>query len=313
MTLRIDYESGAFPPSCRVKSGTGTLKTSWSKLLWAAITVGKPNKWYILEHGLVSVFHTVSRLCHIRMALVRGSDGYLSRRAALKLVDPDGKRMVSHDLGITLCKLFASECLRTPWLLNLNAFHPKLNPQYKGSRRPDFVGKERIGCRSRVVRPIWHVFESKGRSDTPSPKEREKAKEQADSLVSVNHVPCVLHVGSFAYFKSEKLHFYWFDPEPEGEEFIELPDPDTEWQHYYGPALQLARDTEALSSILDIKVEIHPEIRSLLDEKEWKEAHEEAEQRYEIFLESGYQGDGLRVITGPSWDDRGDEGADRLE
>ena len=313
MTLRIDYGSGAFPPGCMVKSGTGTLKTSWSKLLWAAITVGKPNKWYILEHGLVSVFHTVSRLCHIRMALVRGFDGYLWRRPTLKLMDPDGKRMVSHDLGITLCKLFASERLCTPWLLNLNVFRPNLNPQYKGSRRPDFVGKERIDRRSCVVRPIWHVFESKGRSDAPSPKEKEKAKEQASSLVFVNHDPCVLHVASFAYFKSEKLYFHWFDPEPDGEDFIELPDPDLEWQHYYGPALQLARDTDAISLILDIKVKIHPKIRSLLDEGRWKRAHEEAEERHGIFLEEGYQEDGLRVIPGPSWNDQGDEVVDRPE
>lgn len=306
MALRIDYESGAFPLGCRVRSGTGTLKTSWSKLLWAAITVGKPNKWYIFEHGLASVFHTVSRLCRIRMALKRDLDGRLRRSKALKSMNRTEKGMASHDLGITLCKLFASENLCTPWLLDLDVFQSDLNPIFRGRYRPDFVGKERAGCK-------WHVFESKGRSRAPLPEKCGEAKRQANALISINSVSCDLHVASFAYFKSEKLHFYWFDPEPDGEEFIELLDPDMEWQHYYGPALQLARDTDALSSILDIKVEIHPEIRSLLDEKEWKKAHEEAERRYEIFLEAGYQGDGLRVITGPSWDDREDEGADRLE
>ena len=53
MKLKIDYESKDFPPSYNV--GSGTLSTSWDDLLWAAITVGRPNTWYFSPHSPASL------------------------------------------------------------------------------------------------------------------------------------------------------------------------------------------------------------------------------------------------------------------
>jgi len=44
MPLHIDYESDGFPRRMARLRGLNTLTTSWGELLWAAITVGRPNR-----------------------------------------------------------------------------------------------------------------------------------------------------------------------------------------------------------------------------------------------------------------------------
>jgi hypothetical protein len=61
MTLRIDYESEGFPTSVPELNGQGTLNTSWDELLWAAITVGRPNRQYVFRHGRSSTYEALFR------------------------------------------------------------------------------------------------------------------------------------------------------------------------------------------------------------------------------------------------------------
>jgi hypothetical protein len=42
-------------------------------------------------------------------------------------------------LGMTLCKVFASRFLLTPWLLHLDVFRAALNAVTLGRSRPDLV------------------------------------------------------------------------------------------------------------------------------------------------------------------------------
>jgi hypothetical protein len=296
MTLRIDYRSRAFPASYTFRSGI--LSTSWDELLWAAITLGRPSTYHVFRYGHASFHEAIFRLALIRMAVEQDWNGYLRRTDAFAALDPTEKGMVSYFFGMTLCKLFASRLLLVPWLLHLDVFRSVLNPVTLGRSRPDLVGEGISGK--------WHAFESKGRSSVPSSADKAKAKAQAQRLVSVNGRNCSLQVGSFAFFRSDLLEFYWRDPEPDSTDAIDLPRPDAEWRYYYEPALSLASDTDsepiaAERELADVKVEIHPKVRQLLEEGQWAQARHLAIEQRLAFISEGYQPDGIKLTAGESW------------
>jgi len=172
------------------------LSVTWDDILWAAVTVGRPNRHYVFRHGAASVYEAVFRWSLVRMALEqRGPRGSrLRRTTAAKTLDPTEKGAVSYFLGMTFCKLFATELLNTPWLLHLDVCRPSLNPVLTGRSRPDLVGRVN-GTRQ------WHAFECKGRISPPDATTKTKAKNQAQRLVSVNGTPCTLHVGAIVTFR----------------------------------------------------------------------------------------------------------------
>ena len=169
MSLVIPYESQDFPPEYGI--GPGILTTSWDDLLWAALTVGRPNTAYVFQHGEASLYEALFRLSLIRMAVEQDYFGELNRTTAFAELDPTEKGAVSYFLGMTLCKLFAAKLLHAPWLLHLDIFRDSLNPGLLGRSRPDLVGLDAFGR--------WHAFESKGRSGSPSDHDIENAKNQA--------------------------------------------------------------------------------------------------------------------------------------
>ncbi len=296
MLLHIPYESQSFPSSYSVRSGT--LETSWDELLWAAITIGRPSTYHVFRHGPASFNEAIFRLSLMRMAIQQDWNGNLRRTEAFAALDPTEKGMVSYFLGMVLCKLFANRLLRTPWLLHLDVFRDQLNLGILGRSRPDLVGQDFTGG--------WLAFESKGRSSAPSSNDREKAKVQAQRLVSVGGQDCTLHVGSFSFFRSEILEFYWRDPEPDSLDVINLPKAEGEWRYYFEPALKLAdeEDFGALATerdLADIRVEIHPKIRSLLRSGEWLRAKQVADILRDTLLADGYRADGIRISVGESW------------
>lgn len=296
MTLRIDHESEGFPGHRNICAGT--LCTSWRDLIWAAITVGRPSKFDVFKHGSASLFECVFRWAIVHMAVEKNYSGRLKRTAAFRTLDPTEKGMIGYFLGMTLCKLFAAKLLKTDWLLHLDIFSQDINIHRLGRSRPDLVGKDFAGK--------WHAFECKGRSGAVLLGDKKRAKNQAQRVVSVDGARCDLHVGSFAFFRSDILQFYWRDPEPEGETPIELPLPERVWKYYYEPAFNLAtRARDEVPSVLhesvDFSVEIHPEIEGLLGYGRWDDAHKQAVGMREELLDSGYQADGLRVVLGDSW------------
>jgi hypothetical protein len=296
MTLRIDYRSEAFPASHSIRSGT--LETSWDELLWAAITIGRPSTLHVFRHGRASFHEAIFRLALIRMAIEQDWWANLRRTDAFVSLDPTEKGMVSYFLGMTLCKLFASRLLLAPRLLHLDVFRRELNPVNLGRSRPDLVGEDNNGK--------WHAFECKGRASVPSEADQAKAKGQAQRLVSVNKQRCDLQIGSFAYFRSDVLEFYWRDPESDSRNGIDLPTPETEWRYYYEPALSLATDSdiEPMASerrLADVRVEIQPEIHQTLLQGRWSQAKQSAGNRREALTSHGYQPDGIKVTAGESW------------
>ena len=299
--LRIAYTSADFPTARSL--GSGELRTSWNELLWAALTVGRPNVAHVFQHADASFFEAVFRLSLVRMALEQEPfGGRLRRTAAFKSLDPTEKGAVTYFLGMAVCKLFAKRLLDTPWLLHLDVFRDQLNPVVLGGRsRPDLVGQDDSG--------FWHSFECKGRSSVPNADDRRKAKAQAQRVVRVNSKDCSLHVGAIAFFRQDELVFHWRDPEaeqPETLEPIEVSLGQDAWRSYYEPALVLALhpDRSGLPrarAIADLDVEIHGAIRELLIDGAWAEARRRAYKLQPELAGEGFQPDGVRVVAGDSW------------
>ena len=298
----IPYTSRDFPHGNIARRGG--LEGKWSDLLWAALTVGRPNTAYVLGYGDASYYEALFRLSLVRMALESGLSPWLHRTDAFQYLDPTEKGAVSYFLGMTVCKMFAEMLLDTTWLLHLDVFRDQLAPGLLGGRsRPDLVGEDSSGS--------WHAFECKGRSSVPNTDDRRKAKVQAQRLMCVGAASCSLHVGAISYFRQGRLEFHWRDPEPEEDaeklEPLELGRlPDDAWRHYYGPALalEIAGGSVAMSvarADADVEIQIHPEIREALMAGDWAGARSLAQRRRTALQEGGFRQDGLKVTAGESW------------
>ncbi|TBF35225.1 hypothetical protein ELG88_08355 [Rhizobium leguminosarum] len=303
---RIEVETAAFPPSY----GLGAyeqISATWEDIVWAAITVGRPNIHYVFRYGRPSLYEALFRLSMIRMALeqARPYQYYpLRRTAAFKALDPTEKGAVNYFLGMVFCKLFAATHLDIPWLLHVDVFKDQLNASFlTGRSRPDLVGQDVTGT-------AWGAFESKGRASNPSAQDRLKAKDQARRILSVDGIICAPLVASFTYFRGDTLKMICEDPEgrDSGER---LRSGDGQWEHYYRAALALAEidSEEATEDLqrrdeLDLIVEIHPKILHLLREGAWAAAHDASVGLRDIFDVEGFKPDGIKVTTGDSWSEK---------
>lgn len=303
---RIPYETDAFPAGT-VLNGHAELSVTWDDILWAAVTVGRPNRHYVFRHGVASVYEALFRWSLVRMALEqrgpRGSRLYLT--TAAKTLDPTEKGAVNYFLGMTFCKLFAFELLNTPWLLHLDVFRPTLNPTLTGRSRPDLVGLAH-GTGE------WHAFECKGRVSPPDAKTKAKAKAQAQSLFSVMGIPCTLRAGAITFFRAGALQFYWGVATRHRTKRVAVPKGDDVWKHYYQPVIAAAQASDsrglwrANDTLVDIyganiKVGVHSAIAKYLEKQQWERAQRAATEATASIAKEGYQPDGLKVVAGESW------------
>ncbi len=305
----IGYISEDFPAGGPVANGLAVLTATWDDLLWAAVTVGRPNRNYVFIHGTASMYEALFRLSLVRMALEQsGPRGRrFLRTDAARSLDPSEKGAVNYFLGMATCKLFAAKLLNAPWLLHLDVFRPMLSPVLTGRSRPDLVGQTQSGQ--------WLAFESKGRVSPPAADDKNKAKTQAQRCVSVGGTRVTYHIGGIMYFKNDSLQFFWRDPQPgdaERPEGIELNVTDSMWQYYYRPTLELiAANPKILERMLrepvlmdvdhlDMKIGVWPPVLRLLAEHLWTGAKEGCLQHQDQ-IEAGYQPDGIRVVAGESW------------
>lgn len=311
-TLGIPYEADGFPADT-LPSGRVELQVTWGDILWAAVTIGRPNLYYVFRHGASSRYEALFRWSLIRMALEQSDPNgrRLRRTSAMKTLDPTEKGAVNYFLGMTFCKLFATKLLNTPWLLHLDVFRPYLNPALIGRSRPDLIGREHGTAR-------WHAFECKGRSSPPDSAVKDKAKVQAQRLVSVNGTACTLHIGAITHFRNDVLHFYWRDPSPRDDKEIRIFFKQDFWRQYYSPIMQMILgadpkyDLHTIASTpipvegLDLDVSIHPSVARFLLKKNWDAAQSAAVEAASEIAKAGYQLDGLLVKSGPSWLERFD-------
>jgi hypothetical protein len=308
--LRIAYETEDFPAGS-LASGAADLLVTWDDVLWAAVTVGRPNRHYVFRHGEASRYEAVFRWSLVRMGLEQRSPrAYrLQRTTAAKTLDPTEKGAVNYFLGMTFCKLFAAKLLNTPWLIHLDVFRPMLNSVLTGRSRPDLVGRERGTGR-------WHAFECKGRICQPDSTVKLKAKTQAQRLISVNGTRCSLHIGAITHFRNDVLQFYWRDPVPEGGKELEVPVTEDAWRFYYSPIAQMISDRDRRSQLLrdantfvaieglDLALGIHPIVARFLSHEDWVSAQRAAIEAASDIAEAGYQPDGLVVRAGDTWRER---------
>ncbi len=310
--LFIDYENEDFPPAILADGGY-RLDTNWDEILWAAITVGRPNTFHVFRNGDASMHEARFRCSMVRMALQqRGPSGHkIVRTDLFKRMDPTEKGAVNYFLGLILCKLFAAKLLDAPWTIHLDVFRNWLNPgMLAGRSRPDMVAQS-------VVTGDWHAFECKGRASMPGEEEKRKAKAQARRLISVGGSTCQLHIGCITFFRSDAIEFYWRDPEPEKSGGMELPETPLMWRAYYesfysayrgaiADADAAAKPTDGFARmpVLDISLAVHPKIEKLLNDENWAAARAVATEMQEEFQKTGYQPDGLKVAAGDSWSDR---------
>lgn len=327
-TLRIPYESEGFPPNT-VQNGKSELCVTWDDILWAAVTVGRPDWFHVFRHGDPSGYEALFRLSLVRMALEQRSPRtrFLTRTKAANVLDPTEKGMVNYFLGMTFCKLFCAKLLNTPWLLHLDVFRPTLDPKLDSAlsrrSRPDLVGQD-----SSLNQ--WHGFECKGRVSPPDFEVKNKAKDQAQRLISINGVPCSLHVGTVTYFRNDYLNFYWRDPPPQDDEPIPLRLPEDAWGYHYSPVTELitasnsgalmdSRADVAATGILpkghstenlqvpigpcDLEIGVHRAIESHFLAQEWQQVRHAAIHAADEIRKEGFQADGLRVCAGNSWDE----------
>lgn len=310
--LRLPYTNEAFPSGV-LPNGSHELTVVWDEILWAALTIGRPSVHHAFAHGSASYYEAMFRLSLVRMALEQygPSATRLRRTSAYKNLDPTEKGAISYFLGMTLCKVFASRLLATPWLLHLDIFKSIIPTSVLGRSRPDLFGQQ-------TGSGDWLSFETKGRASKPSAADRSKAKTQATRLVSVNGNPCTLHVGSFAFFANDALNFHWIDPPPEPKKPIEVPELGDAWRFYFGPARALwdrfgadARVTAQAGlqmevPFLDLAILVHPLLTPFFLLENWTGAQRAMLDLGEELKADGFQADGLRVKSGASWRERVD-------
>jgi hypothetical protein len=122
--LFLDYENEKFPAGV-LPDVEKRLSVSWDDILWAAITVGRPDILYVFGYGEASVQEALFRWSMVRMALQqRGSKSRkLVRTDLFKNMDPTEKGAVNYFLGLLMCKMFASKLLDAPWALHPGLFN----------------------------------------------------------------------------------------------------------------------------------------------------------------------------------------------
>lgn len=309
-SLRIPFQTEDFP-SGMVSNGPSELSVTWDDIVWAAVTVGRPNRNYVFRHGNASVYEAIFRWSLVRMALEQSSlrSYRLHRTEAAKTLDPTEKGAVNYFLGMIFCKLFASKLLNISYLLHLDVFRPMLDVQLKGRSRPDLIGKDKKTNQ-------WHAFECKGRISKPDSKTKTKAKDQAMRLISVDGNPCRLHIGAITYFNSDALNFYWRDPAPDEKNKIHIQLNDDDWRYYYSPIAELFPinvrkhllesngDAWIPRKDIDIEVSIHRALIKDLFHSRWSDTQRAAEEAASEIAEAGYQPDGLLIKAGPTWRQR---------
>ncbi len=306
----ITYESEDFPTPGPVRNGSGLLSVTWDDIIWAAITVGRPNRHYVFQHGEASIYEALFRLSAVRMTIEQRTPmarGFRRTNAA-KSLDPSEKGAVHYFLGLTLCKLFAERLLRTPWLLHLDVFKDRLNPTLlSGRSRPDLVGLS--------LDDDWVAIESKGRASKPTANDRIKAKKQARRISTINGESVDWRIGGFAYFDKDILRFHWIDPQPDGRKPSKaIPisvTRDEIWQSYYAPVLDLIGRDRAEKMIrggepvyfreADFGIQIEPTVLKMLVAGRWSEAGKWCLENGSSPDERKFRSDGLYITAGDSW------------
>ncbi len=196
-------------------SGAHDLSVTWSELVWAAITVGKPGLTYLFSHGIHSFSDMIVR-SHTVYANLRQTNSHFEKSALYENLDPTEKGAASYFLGMMATKIVCSRLLDTPHVFHLSMLKTLGGTAVLNTKsQPDLIGRDHAGN--------WVVAEAKGRTNGYSAGAMSKAKLQTRQLRKINGTYPSLRVGIQAYF-SPQLNFAVSDPDEfdEGAEDIEF-------------------------------------------------------------------------------------------
>ena len=174
--------------------------------------------------------------------------------------------------------------------------------------RPDLVGQRSDGN--------WIALESKGRVGVPDAQTKQKAKDQADRVVSVLGKPVTGHYAGISYFKVDTLSFYVEDPEPrpaDDSNAIAIKGVPAElYRSYYQP-LQAAffsddprpkLDGELVwrrVDEIDVAIGIHARLLDLVRQEQWALIGGFCQENGRLFAQLGLHADGVVAKVGESW------------
>jgi len=226
----MNFPTGTIPISNRILF-------SKSKLAWAAITTGKPNKAALKRHSGFSMHEVKFRWNMFLSALnFSRSDQQLESSVLFNDMDPSEKGGINYFLGMGFAKLAAQELLDVPWLAHYSWYKKTGAIAWSPSRSTaDLVGQQ-AGTNN------WIVLESKGRNSGHYADALEKAVKQAKQNYFVNGQPCTLHIGSvlYRYGLGKTLKMILEDPLPTDDAPTLKLEADREfWREYYSTPFDL--------------------------------------------------------------------------
>jgi hypothetical protein len=242
--MRIPYVATNFPTSVATTfPSTPYLEASWTDLVWAAITAGKPGASYLLAHGWHSLADLVVRT-HTVYAHLRQRWQYCERSSLYDALDPSEKSATSYFLGMTMAKLFAARFLDTPWLFHVSSASVagatiSFKPGTKS--RPDLIGQSSAGN--------WIVVEAKGRTNGFDAVALQKAKQQTRMIRQVNGAAPLLRVALQAYFNTD-LAVRLDDPDDFDPDAVDAEvNIDAAFLRYYALASAVTRQTTEIKEV----------------------------------------------------------------
>lgn len=232
--FNIDIQSFSFPAGTSLPS---SFQFSKSKLAWAALTTGKPNKAAAKRHAGFSHHEMLFRWNLVLSSLnMRRADRYLENSVLFNDMDPTEKGGANFFMGMAFAKIAAQELLDVPWLAHYSWYKKTGQISWQPSRST----ADLIGVQSTTNDYV--VVEAKGRNNGQYSSALEKAVTQAKQNYFVNGKPCILHIGSVLYREpvSERLSLVWEDPEPERKDGTLKLEVDRDfWREYYSAAWDL--------------------------------------------------------------------------
>ena len=288
------------------------LSVTWLDIIHAAITVGRRGWWDVWQHGAYSIFEMFYRSSMVFANFRESANGGIRKTTAHEWLDPSEKSAVSYFLGLTCAKLMATQRLSVHWAMHLSVYAEHLQATFSTSsgprRRPDLVGRDTSGR--------WCVFEAKGRTNKPTAKTIQDAKEQTRMLRTIRGVDPYLRIASIAHFVNQTLCVHLEDPKGADEEALDLDVSEAQFiRDYYRPFTHLVEQNRAEPIEIDghkvrvvgvpgadMRIGLSEDIRTMVTDK--TEQHllpREAVRSFDVSRNLLLGSDGILVELGKTW------------
>lgn len=244
--MRIPYTATNFPAGSSASLiGSQVLPTTWTDIVWSAITAGKPGAAHLLAHRWHSIADVVVR-SHTIYANLRQRGLGVDRSTLYDSLDPTEKGATSYFLGMAMAKLFAANLFDTPWLFHVSqatSGHASIAFKRGTKSQPDLIGQTATGN--------WIVVEAKGRTNGLDSKALTKAKSQTGMIRTINGFPPSLRVALQVYF-DDQLRVRIDDPTDAKPEALEVEfDLDAALAKYYSVATAITAGNSTLERLQD--------------------------------------------------------------